>query len=339
MKIVFWMDIVLVELIKSLQWPEECDLKTNPKHPLRRPSPYWIQRKVDEKLKKEKPKGVKLGGVESRWKKLESIVDTHLVLNLESFGFKRSMVSWSGGPIDIKELIDALRELDFVEKAHTSLMLRKKGTMEPLLTTEIIHRNRGDFDRKVSRLSRVLGDYTLSSVFDGTSLFRQFDEKARKRIMNGKSQPREKAKKILKMLIADPLIKLPAMAVETGMSRAETKKLFYDLVHGGLILFEPAINSMAFSDFTLSSLSVSVESASIDDAYRDIMNSKPIADRVLLTRRYYENLLSFLCWSSSYYDVMDLHSDIANLDSVGNASLAWQFRSIPLKTVRYPFLE
>lgn len=339
MKIVFWMDRILSELIKSLQWPSEYDLKSKQDKPLRRPSPYWIQRKVEEKLNRNTPGGKRIGGIESRWKKVESIVDMHLVLDLESFGFKRSMVSWSGGITRLKEIINSLKKLNFIEKAHSSLILGNNGTMEPLLSTEIIHMTKEDYDRKVAKLGRVLDGFKEVSSFEGGPLFKQYDEKSRKRVMNNGTGLRPKIKILLQKLIEDPLIKLPELAAQTGFSRSETKKYFYDLVHGGLILFEPAINSMALSDFTLSTISIMGDTNSINSTYKTVMGRSAINERVLLSRKYFNNVIALLCWSSSYYDVMDLYSEVSKLKVDDNIGLAWQFRSIPIKSVEYPFLE
>lgn len=332
------MDEILAELIKALQWPRETDMISLPEKPLRRPSPYWIQKQVQEKLKKESPTGKAPGGIESRWKKLESIVEIQLTLNLKDFGYNRSLVSFGNGEISTKRIMSAIKEFNFVEKAHTSMILGDHGNMEPMLSTEIIYESEKDHRKKLSLLEGALPWLTEISLFHGKSLFNDIDASALKRVINGDQSPRARSKKIIRKLLENPLMKLPQLASETGMSWSEVKKYFSDLVHGGVLLFEPAIDTRALTGSTLGIIMLYGEEKELEESYRKVMNSDEISRKILNTRNYYSNVKPLLCMISSYYDLMDLYREIVGLGLESEIKVAWQFRSIPVKTVRYPFL-
>lgn len=334
------MDRVLTELIRALNWPDELDLKGTAGAPLRRPSPYWIQRKVEEKLRETGLlQNGRKGGVESRWKKIESIVDMQLVINLDLFGYNRAMVTWEGGPVRIDEIVRNLRSSDFIEQSHAALLMNEDGGMSPTLTTEIVYSGKEDFSEKMQLMSEALNGLSVVSVFDGEPVFSNGDVSALHRLKNRDREPREKVKKVLKELLKNPLIRLPALSTVTGLSRAETKKIFYDLVRAGALLFEPAIDSMALSDFTISSVSLIGEEDSKEEMFRKIVAETGIADRILIVRKYYRKLISLMCWSSSYYDIMELMEEIENSSIAERTALVWQFRSIPMRSKRYPFLD
>ncbi len=334
------MDRVSTELIRALQWPEDLDLRDIAGKPLRRPSPYWIQKKVEEKLFSSGKWGRgKTGGVESRWKRIAPVVETQLILNLQLFGYNRAMVSWKTGPLRIDELLRKIQKFNFIERAHAALVQQSDGTMSPMFAIEFVYRNETDYRKKLDKLNAALTRYTFLSEFIGEPVFTNGDRSALRRIINSDGKIREKAATVLRELIADPLISLPGLASATGMSRSESKKYFYDLVYSGAVLIQPAIDSLALTDFTLSTISVSTLNMTKDEACRRLMNETSLGERILISKPYYRDLLSYVCWSSSYYDIIGLHEEIRNSSFSDRTFLAWQFRSIPIRSTRYPFLS
>ncbi|GEM_PF-6803184 len=332
------MDRILIEMIRRMQWPSEEVIFSKSPDALRRPSPFWIQKKIKESLNPGNREGKKRLGIESKFRYLDSAVKLNAVIDTYAFGYHRRIISYPVKFTRIEEAIEVSSKYEFVEYTHFSLVFSQSGRLRPFITFEIIYSDPEDLNKKTKLLSNLVGRELPGSTFEGEELFEQYISSSRKRITNGGRAMKDNIKNAILALLRNPLISIPKLANEIGAGRSTTKRIFNDLVRGGLILLEPMIDSTKIAGMTLSVLTVNSRTMTKEQMIRAASDIGDVENRIFITKKYYKNTISFLCWTDSYFDLISVYSTLVKKNIPGKFYLSWQFKTIKSESIVYPFL-
>jgi DNA-binding Lrp family transcriptional regulator len=318
-----------------MQWPGDDALDLWPEIDSRRPTAYWIYQKIRAKESEFGEEIYSKNSVIKHYECVMNCLSPKFIIAPSLFSYSMESLLFVDDVFLSGKQLMQIQKIPNIEELQRGIGLWQFGLL-PILAVNVLFREKEELEKVIEKITEISDSlrlvYRLKSFMFSPKSGYELSSLINK---NGTMRPVEQ--KLIECLVENPLIPLNDLSKKTGISRDKVYLAYANLSKSGLFKIEYSMTTPVIAGLSFLQTGFSVENSQKKALISKLRNLPIFADRFLLSRWSFDNIIYTLFWVRDYVDFLNIHSSLMRY--MGDESVVfsvWQPRSYLNKS---PWLE